>query len=140
MTSRVQAFTLTGYSAAPTQGTVTVQEFGKDERVRRALGGLGKWWGIALLAVFIPVAHFILVPSFLLYGIWQFPAPWDDESRDRRARRLPRLSRRADARAGGALAGAAAGDVSLLPSGAAAVVRDAISYQPSTIRFSRQLA
>lgn len=72
MTSRVQAFTLTGYGAAPTQGTVTVQEFSKDERVRRALGGLGKWWGIALLSVFIPVAHFILVPSFLLYGIWQF--------------------------------------------------------------------
>lgn len=86
MTSRVQAFTLTGYGAAPTQGTVTVQEFSKDERVRRALGGLGKWWGIALLSVFIPVAHFILVPSFLLYGIWQF------------AQRLGTTSRAIDAR------------------------------------------
>jgi hypothetical protein len=72
MTSRVQAFTLTGYSGQPTQGTATVQEFSRDERLRRALGGLGKWWGVALLSVFIPVAHFILVPSFLLYGIWQF--------------------------------------------------------------------
>ncbi len=72
MTSHVQAFTLTGYGGAPTAGTVTVQEFSRDERVRRALWGLGKWWGIALLSVFIPVAHFILVPSFLLYGVWQF--------------------------------------------------------------------
>lgn len=72
MTSHVQAFTLTGFGGAPTHGTVTVQEFSRDERMRRALSGLGKWWGIALAAVFIPVAHFILVPSFLLYGIWQF--------------------------------------------------------------------
>ena len=72
MTSRVQTFTLTGYGGQPTQGRVTIQEFTRDERWRRALGGLGRWWGVALLSVFIPVAHFILVPSFLLYGIWQF--------------------------------------------------------------------
>lgn len=72
MTSRVQAFTLSGYNGRPTEGTVTIQEFSRDERVRRALGGLARWWGIALLAVFIPIAHFILVPSFLLYGVWQF--------------------------------------------------------------------
>jgi len=40
--------------------------------VRRALAGLGKWWGIAVLSVLIPVAHFVLVPSFLAYGAWQF--------------------------------------------------------------------
>ena len=72
MTSHVQSFTLTGYGGTPTQGTVTVQEFSRAERVRRALGGLGKWWGIALASVFIPVAHFLLVPSFLLFGMWQF--------------------------------------------------------------------
>jgi len=72
VTAHEQAFTLSGYSGSPTQGTVTVQEFTREERVRRALRGLGKWWGIALLSVLIPVAHFILVPSFLLYGIWQF--------------------------------------------------------------------
>ena len=54
MTSHVQAFTLSGYSGSPTQGTVTVREFSRDERVRRALGGLGKWWGIALASAFIP--------------------------------------------------------------------------------------
>src|SRR5207253_766940 len=34
--------------------------------------GLGKWWAVALFSVFIPVAHFVLVPSFLAYGAWQF--------------------------------------------------------------------
>src|SRR2546430_3771813 len=29
-------------------------------------------WGIGLLTVLIPVAHFVLVPSFLAYGLWQF--------------------------------------------------------------------
>lgn len=72
MTSHVQAFTLSGYTGPPTQGTVTVQEYSREERVRRAFVGLGKWWGVALLSVFIPVAHFLLVPSFLLYGVFQF--------------------------------------------------------------------
>jgi len=71
MISRLQTFTLTGYSGQPTHGKVTIQEFSRDERWRRALSGLGKWWGVALLSVLIPVAHFILVPSFLLYGVWQ---------------------------------------------------------------------
>ncbi len=36
------------------------------------MAGLGKWWGVGLLTVLIPVAHFILVPLFLAYGVWQF--------------------------------------------------------------------
>ena len=38
------------------------------ERVRRAvLGGL-TCWGAAVLSVFVPLGHFILVPSFLIAG------------------------------------------------------------------------
>ncbi|HVH66688.1 MAG TPA: hypothetical protein VM716_02370 [Gemmatimonadales bacterium] len=70
--TRVQAFTLSGYRGQPTVGTVTVRVFDREQRVRRALTGLGQWWGVALLSVFIPVAHFVLVPSFLAYGLWQF--------------------------------------------------------------------
>jgi hypothetical protein len=70
--TRVQAFTLSGYHGRPTPGTVTIRMFDREQRVRRAVTGLGKWWGIALLAVFIPVAHFVLVPGFLGYGAWQF--------------------------------------------------------------------
>lgn len=68
----IQPFILSGYHGHPTHGTVTIHEFSRAQRWRRALQGLGKWWGVALLSVFIPIAHFVLVPSFLLYGIWQF--------------------------------------------------------------------
>jgi len=70
--TRLQPFILTGYHGAPTHGTVTIQAFDREHRWRRALAGLGKWWGVALLSVLIPVAHFLLVPSFFVYGVWQF--------------------------------------------------------------------
>jgi hypothetical protein len=69
--TRVQPFLLTGYHGQPTPGSVTIHTFDREQRVRRALAGLGRWWGVALLSVFIPVAHFVLVPSFLIYGVWQ---------------------------------------------------------------------
>lgn len=69
--TRVESFTVSGYHGQPTQGTATVERFDATGRLRRAAGALGKWWGIALLSVFIPVAHFVLVPSFLAYGLWQ---------------------------------------------------------------------
>lgn len=71
MTTTSQPFLLKGYHGVPTPGTVTIRRFNRDERVRRALAGLGKWWGVALVSVLIPVAHFVLVPSFLAYGVWQ---------------------------------------------------------------------
>ena len=72
LATRVQPFILSGYSGQPTRGTVTIHEFRREQRARRAFAVLGKWWGVALLCVFIPVAHFVLVPSFLAYGLWQF--------------------------------------------------------------------
>jgi hypothetical protein len=68
----VQPVQLRGYHGQPTSGTVSIREFDRPERLRRAFAGLGKWWGVAVLSVFIPVAHFVLVPSFLAYGVWQF--------------------------------------------------------------------
>ena len=38
-------------------------------RAGRVLAGLGSFWGLALASVFIPVAHFLLVPAFLLAGV-----------------------------------------------------------------------
>jgi len=72
VTTRRAEFTLSGYHGRPTRGRATIQVFERGERWRRALKGLGTWWGVAVGSVFIPVAHFILVPSFLGYGIWQF--------------------------------------------------------------------
>ncbi|HEX4601302.1 MAG TPA: hypothetical protein VH116_07905 [Gemmatimonadales bacterium] len=70
--TRVQTFILSGYTGAPRRGTVTIHVFTREQRWRRALAALGQWWGVALVSVFIPLAHFVLVPSFLLYGVWQF--------------------------------------------------------------------
>lgn len=65
-------YQLTGYSPTATVATVTVRSFDKRERVRRAMKGLATFWGAALGSVFIPVAHFLLVPSFALYGAYAF--------------------------------------------------------------------
>jgi hypothetical protein len=69
---RRQEFLLNGFTPPPGRGSATVITYDRPARWRRALKALGKWWGIALLSVFIPVAHFVLVPSFFLFGLFQF--------------------------------------------------------------------
>ena len=59
---------LTAFGALPTRVTATVIQQSPGRRAARALGGLGAAWGVAAVAVFIPVAHFILVPTFLAAG------------------------------------------------------------------------
>ncbi len=62
---------VTGYSGR-TAATVRVVTYDRAQRVRRALKGLGTWWGAALVSVLIPIAHFVLVPSLFLYGVYTF--------------------------------------------------------------------
>jgi hypothetical protein len=69
---REQAFWLKGFAVQPTRGTVTVISYDREARIRRAFKALGTWWGCALGSVFIPVAHFGLVPGFFIFGIIQF--------------------------------------------------------------------
>ena len=70
--SRDQVFLLTGFAGTPSRGSCTVISFDRASRWRRAGAGLGKWWGLAALCVFVPVAHFALVPGFLAFGLYQF--------------------------------------------------------------------
>ena len=70
--TETHSYQLTGYSPSAGTATVTVRSFDKRERVRRAIKGLATFWGAALGSVFIPVAHFLLVPSFALYGAYTF--------------------------------------------------------------------
>jgi hypothetical protein len=49
-------------------GTLQLQVFSERERGLRALKILGILWGLAVVTVFIPVAHFVLVPGFLIAG------------------------------------------------------------------------
>jgi hypothetical protein len=60
---------LTAFGAPPTSARATVLRQGPAQRTRRALIGLGVFWAPAMLAVFIPIAHFILVPTLLLAGL-----------------------------------------------------------------------
>lgn len=63
--------TLSGYHGTPTPATLVVATFERSARVRRALRGLAGFWGAMVVSVFLPVAHFVLVPSFFIIGIWQ---------------------------------------------------------------------
>jgi hypothetical protein len=72
MTETTQTFRLTGYSPTPGTATATIRSFAKPERLRRALKGLATFWAAAIGSILIPVAHFLLVPSFALYGAYTF--------------------------------------------------------------------
>ncbi len=50
-------------------GEVRIKSFNQKERIIRGLKFLGIFWGSAILAVFIPMLHFILVPLLFLVGI-----------------------------------------------------------------------
>ena len=64
--------TLTGYSGSSTTAVVELVTFSPTQRVRRAWLGLATWWTVAGACLFIPVAHFFLVPGFLVFGIYSF--------------------------------------------------------------------
>lgn len=51
-----------------THGLAMVREFSQHERWKRAVKVLGLSWALSLVSVLIPLAHFFLVPSFLLAG------------------------------------------------------------------------
>lgn len=50
------------------EGTLHRIRFNSSDRVLNAAKVLGVFWLIALITVFIPIAHFILVPSFFIAG------------------------------------------------------------------------
>jgi hypothetical protein len=69
MTQVQVAISLTAFGFAPRPGTAVVVEQSTGERVARAFAGLGMFWVLALGGLFIPVAHFVLVPTFVTAGI-----------------------------------------------------------------------
>ena len=69
MTQTQVAVSLTAFGVPPRPATAVVIEQSTGERVGRAFAGLGMFWALALGGLFIPVAHFILVPTFLTAGI-----------------------------------------------------------------------
>ena len=49
-----------------------VRDFNAPDRLRRAIVGLVLAWGAAVASVSIPIAHFLLVPSFSIGGLYLF--------------------------------------------------------------------
>ena len=60
---------LTAFGHPPSRVTAVIIEQAPSQRLGRTLAGLGTFWALALGGLFIPVAHFILVPTFLVTGI-----------------------------------------------------------------------
>jgi hypothetical protein len=69
MTTTEVPATLEVFGAPPAPATARVARQTPADRMRRVLTALGIFWGLAIPAVFMPVAHFILVPSLLMIGI-----------------------------------------------------------------------
>ncbi|HZS32876.1 MAG TPA: hypothetical protein VFC42_05810 [Methylomirabilota bacterium] len=59
---------LSVFGAPPQPVEVTIVTLGPGRRISRAAAALGICWGLAFPAVFLPVAHFVLVPGLLLAG------------------------------------------------------------------------
>jgi hypothetical protein len=60
---------LTAFGHPPRPALAVIVEQAPGQRFARTLAGLGMFWGLALGSVFIPVAHFVLVPTFVVAGI-----------------------------------------------------------------------
>ncbi len=57
---------LAGYHPDPTDAALEVDELGAGRRLGRALKGFALWLAAAVVGVFIPIAHFVLVPGCLI--------------------------------------------------------------------------
>ncbi len=62
-------FHVRGYSGRVTEAVVELRELSPPERTRRAILGLLAWWGAGVVCVFIPIAHFVLVPGCFIMGL-----------------------------------------------------------------------
>lgn len=51
-----------------TEARLEVRHWNPRQRILRALQGLGMCWGAAVLAVLLPVLHWVLVPALLIAG------------------------------------------------------------------------
>jgi len=57
------------FGLAATRGIALANPRDPGERTVRALKGGGALFGLALLSIFIPIAHFVLVPGFLIAAV-----------------------------------------------------------------------
>lgn len=54
------------------ESIIVVSNFIKSYRLIRAFKALALFWAIAIFCILVPMLHFVLVPAFLLVGIFMF--------------------------------------------------------------------
>jgi len=69
MTETARPASLTAFGFPSREATAVIAEQSPAQRFTRALAGLGLFWGLALCGLFNPLAHFVLVPTFVTAGI-----------------------------------------------------------------------
>ena len=62
--------TLTGYDSRSSAAELRLVTFDGPSRARRAGLGVATWWSVALASAFIPVAHLVLVPGLVAFGVY----------------------------------------------------------------------
>src|SRR5206468_12138991 len=60
---------LSAFGAAPQPARVSVQTPTPGQRLTRAARALATFWAVAAGCVFLPVLHFVLVPTFAVIGL-----------------------------------------------------------------------
>jgi hypothetical protein len=59
---------LTAFGAPPARARVALRLRSPAERLGRAVLAAGACWTLAVVTLFVPVAHLVLVPGFLIAG------------------------------------------------------------------------
>jgi hypothetical protein len=59
---------ITAFDGRSVDGEVTIEPLSGAARLRRALATLAFCWLLAVGAILVPIAHFVLVPGLLLAG------------------------------------------------------------------------
>jgi hypothetical protein len=67
-TTETTAVLLKTVAGRENKDTIELIHWTSSQRTMRALKMLGTFWGLALFSVFLPVLHFVLVPTFFLLG------------------------------------------------------------------------
>ncbi len=62
---------------ATSPAKMEVLAFSEKERKARGIQALLGLWAVAIVCVFIPVAHFVLVPGFLIAGVYVARKRWN---------------------------------------------------------------
>jgi hypothetical protein len=66
---RERGATLEAFGAPVSRATARLVSQNQGQRFARALGALAACWAAAIVSVFFPVAHFFLVPGFIVLGV-----------------------------------------------------------------------